>query len=190
MPTEIVVLFLKRRLKLLEPALAVGQGLLALADGLVLRGGGFSLPAFQLGPVFLDLEALAFDRVALGRQFLILELLFEIALSRGGLVVFLLKLGDFFGDIGRLLVTTGCREHDQCGERNQGWILHGFRESGRFDAARAGGIHKISHQGFPPATTSKTTCGWPVLPPGNSRRVTRAPSNCSIIRCSIAIARG
>ena len=132
MAAEIVVLFLKRRLKLLEPALAVGQGLLALANGLVLRGGGLSLPAFQLGPVFLDLEALAFDRVALRRQLLILELLFKIALSRGGFVVFPLKLGDFFSNIRRLLVTAGCSEHDQCGERNQGWILHGYGESVRF----------------------------------------------------------
>ena len=107
MSAEIVVFLLQRRLKLLKLALTVGQGLLALADGLVLRGGDVSLPAFQLGPVLLDLEALAFDRVALGRQFLIFELLFEVMLSRGGLVILPLKFGDFFRDIGRLFVTAG-----------------------------------------------------------------------------------
>ena len=78
-------------------------------------------------------------------------------LSRGGLVILPLKFGDFFRDIGRLFVTAGCREYEQGGDRNQGWILHGFRDSGRFDAARAGSIHKISHQEFTAAATSKIT---------------------------------
>ena len=50
-------------------------------------------------------------------------------------------------------------------------------------------FRKIS-QGLPSVDTSKTTRGWPDRPSASSRRVTRVPSSCSIIRSSMATARG
>ena len=120
MPGEIIVLFIKCGLKLLKLAFALGQGFLALANGFVLLSSGFSLAAFQFGPIILNLKAFALDCVALRRKFLILELLFEIPLPRCGLVIFLLKFGDFFRDIGRLFVAARCCKYHQRGDRDQG----------------------------------------------------------------------
>ena len=103
---EVVRLFREGGLKFLQLTLAVREGLLALTECLVLLRSGGSLLACQLGALILDFHPLALDGVAFRRQFLVIELLFEFALAVGGLVVFLLKLGNFFCDVRRVLVAT------------------------------------------------------------------------------------
>ena len=103
---KVILLFREGGLKFLQLALAVREGLLALTECLVLLRSGGSLLACQLGAVILDFHPLALDGVAFRSQFLGFELLFEFALAVGGLVVFLLKLGNFFRDIRRVLVAA------------------------------------------------------------------------------------
>ena len=142
---EIILLFAERGLKLLKLSLPVRESLLALADRLVVRGGGFALLALKCGAVILDPHPFPLDGVPFRRQLPVFELLFEFPLPFRGGVVFLLELGDFFRGVGRLFVAARRREQDQRGNGNQVWVLHGFQECGLFRRDGAMNIQKNLH---------------------------------------------
>ena len=154
---EIILLFAERGLKLLKLSLPVRESILALADRLVVRGGGFALLALECGPVILDPHPFPLDGVPFRRQLLVFELLFEFPLPFRGDVIFLLELGDFFCRVGRWFVAARRREQDQRGNGNQVWVLHGFLECGLFRRDGAMNIQKNLHgnpSGFDRQATS------------------------------------
>ena len=93
--------------RVFERVFAGGERLLALAELFRLGFGGLALLLFEFRAGLLDFHAFALDRVALGGESLVLDLLFELLLALEGLIRLAFQFGESFARLGSGFVAAG-----------------------------------------------------------------------------------